>query len=251
MDAWMYYMIVIGIIILCCLIFGLPRKHSQHMPSIEGIDDPAVAVVFEWVTNFYPARMLRKGLIRRLKKLASRGTLVDVGCGSGKLIIDIAAAFPDKGSLELIGVNIAEEMTQIAQANANTQRFGYRVSFKVGAGAQLPFPDDSIDVVVSTLSLHHWDDPVTVIEEVYRVLKPGGQLILFDFRRDARKAFYGLFTFATHVVVPTALKRAKEPLGSIRAAYALAEGKELFAQTSFKTAAADAMLAFMFLTGQK
>jgi len=142
-------------------------------------------------------------------------------------------------------------MIAIAQANAEARNQGTRITFKVGSGARMPFADESVDLILSTFSLHHWEDPVAVVEEIYRVLKPGGRVVIFDFRRDARKAFYGLFTFATHVAVPAALKRVKEPLGSIRAAYTPNEGRGIFAQTSFKAVEFEPMLAWMFLSGQK
>ena len=79
-----------------------------------------------------------------------------------------------------------------------------------GTWRRSPFPDDSLDLVVSTLSLHHWRDPVGVLDEIARVLRrpepaegqPGGSFLVFDLRRDMAAPFYRA------VVVRHALRRA-------------------------------------------
>jgi SAM-dependent methyltransferase len=55
-----------------------------------------------------------------------------------------------------------------------------RVEFRVGDVASLPFADASFDAVVSTFSLHHWPDPAKGLEEIYRVLRPGGVARIYD-----------------------------------------------------------------------
>ena len=56
--------------------------------------------------------------------------------------------------------------------------------------ASLPFPDGSFDLVVSTLSLHHWADPQAGLAEIARVLRPGGRALIWDFR-PGRIPLYG------------------------------------------------------------
>ena len=78
----------------------------------------------------------------------------------------------------------------------------HRVDFRTGDNAYLPFADASLDLVVSTLSLHHWADPASVLNEVPRVLRPGGAFLIFDLRRDLGPLPWLLLWFVTHVVVP-------------------------------------------------
>lgn len=245
---WEYAVGIVGILLLLFIILGAPRKKCDRVPSMEGIDDPAVAEAFEKMSNFLPFRVLRKSVVKRLRQLQPTGMLVDIGCGSGKLIIEIAQKF---SSLNLVGVDISEEMLAMARMNSNATGLGDLIDFKVGSAEHLPFTDDSIDFLISTLSLHHWRSPSDVFGEIYRVLKPGGTFAVFDFRRNARKAFYGLFTFATHVVVPKALKKVHEPLGSILASYAPGEARSFLSNVPFTNVSVEHTLAWMFILGHK
>ena len=78
----------------------------------------------------------------------------------------------------------------IARAAANTDRAanrgGRRPSFLVGDVAALAFPDGSFDLVVSTLSMHHWADPAAGLAEIGRVLRLGARTLIWDFRPGVR-----------------------------------------------------------------
>ena len=70
----------------------------------------------------------------------------------------------------------------VERANSLVARCGVaeRVEFRVGDVASLPFPDASFSAVVSTFSLHHWQDPAKGLEEIYRVLRPSGIAQIYD-----------------------------------------------------------------------
>lgn len=71
---------------------------------------------------------------------------------------------------------------------------GWASRIVVADVADLPHPDDSVDVAVSTLSMHEWPDPGRAVGELARVLRPGGVLLVYDFRfsRVGRESFAGL-----------------------------------------------------------
>lgn len=244
MNASCVVLIILGIIFVLILIFGLPRKKSIRRPNIEGLDNPDVAKAFEKMTNLLPFKILRKKVLNQIKKLEPKGRLIDVGCGSGNLIVEIAETFP---YLELTGVDISSEILKFAKERAIKNSYIERIDFKEGTAESLPFPDDSINFIVSSLSLHHWVHPIKVFQEFYRILKKDGIALIFDFRRDARKIFYGFLTFATKLVVPKALKQVNEPLGSIQSSYILAEIKQMFNKNSFVNTKIKPFLAWMFI----
>ena len=177
-------------------------------------------------------RLMRRLVAARAVQMVSQGEAVDLGCGPGQLVIALARQAP---GLHVTGVDLSDEM--LAQAHENARRAGLadRVSFRLGDARQIPFPDGSLDLVVSTMSLHHWSDPVAVLNEIARVRASeggaGGSFLIFDLRRDMPAPAYLLIWFATHVVVPPALRRVQEPLGSRNAAYTLQEAMELAEQS--------------------
>jgi ubiquinone/menaquinone biosynthesis C-methylase UbiE len=92
------------------------------------------------------------------------------------LLVELAKRRPD---VTVIGVDLSPDM--VAAAARNLGEFGGRASAHVGDAAELPLPDGAVDLVVSSLSLHHWDHPETAVAELDRVLRPGGRLRVYDF----------------------------------------------------------------------
>lgn len=248
MSYWHAFFVIIGIISILILIFGLPRKKSTRQPNIEGLDNPEVAKAFEKMTNFLPFKLLRRKVISRLKKFNPSGKLVDIGCGSGNLIIQIAEKLP---RLNLVGVDISSEILSFANKRAIEKKVDKKVEFKNGTVENLPFPNNSVDFIISTFSLHHWLNPIKAFKEIYRILKESGTFLIFDFRRDSRKFFYGFLTFITKVVAPKALKNINEPLNSIQASYTVDEIHKFFSQVSFQNTEIKPFLTWMFISGKK
>jgi SAM-dependent methyltransferase len=115
--------------------------------------------------------------------------VLEVGCGPGHLSIRLAR----RHGLEVTGLDLDPAM--LARARTNTDRAGNRggrrPSFLVGDVAALAFPDRSFDLVVSTLSMHHWADPAAGLTEIGRVLRPGGRALIWDFRPGVRPYLFG------------------------------------------------------------
>lgn len=107
------------------------------------------------------------------------GRVLDVGCGPGHLAIRLAR----EHGLEVTGLDLDPAM--IGRARANAERAlgaERRPAFVVGGVAALPFADASFDLVVSTLSMHHWSDAAAGQAEIGRVLRPGGRALIWDIR---------------------------------------------------------------------
>ena len=204
------------------------RRSRERVVSHEGLDDPDVAQGFNRVATMPQMRLLRWFVARRAVAMVQAGQAADLGCGPGHLAIKLVQAAP---GLQVTGIDLSGEM--LAEAGRHARRSGLedRIDFRKGDVAQIPFPDGSLDLVVSTLSLHHWSDPVGALDEIARVLRPGGAFLIFDLRRDMAAPFYLLLWFATRFVVPGALRRVKEPLGSRDAAFTLQEAAHLAAHS--------------------
>lgn len=99
---------------------------------------------------------------------------LDVGCGTGRLLRRMARRFPNA---ELVGVDPAAGMVKQARA---AQADGKRIEFVNGFVERLPFPDAHFDLVLTTLSFHHWADQKQGLHEIRRVLRSGGYFVLTD-----------------------------------------------------------------------
>ena len=106
--------------------------------------------------------------------------VLEVGCGPGHLSVRLAR----RHGLDVTGLDLDPAMIERARANADGAVGGEerRLSFLVGDVASMPFPDETFDLVVSTMSMHHWADPAAGLAEIYRVLRPGARALVWDFR---------------------------------------------------------------------
>jgi ubiquinone/menaquinone biosynthesis C-methylase UbiE len=100
--------------------------------------------------------------------------ILDVGCGTGYLLRELAARVP--AAAELAGIDAAPVMIETARAAARDDR----LRFSAGVAERLPFAAETFDLVVTTTSFDHWADQQAGLAECARVLTPGGQLVLAD-----------------------------------------------------------------------
>jgi ubiquinone/menaquinone biosynthesis C-methylase UbiE len=117
--------------------------------------------------------------------LPAGALVVDIGTGPGRVPRRIAAADPH---LRVEGVDLAEEMVAYAAAAARADGLGEdRLRFAVADVAALPYADASVDLVISSVSLHHWEQPAAGLAEIRRVLRPGGRAWVYDLRHVLRR----------------------------------------------------------------
>jgi ubiquinone/menaquinone biosynthesis C-methylase UbiE len=117
----------------------------------------------------------RNAWTRSLLNLRPENDVLDVGCGPGALIQALAAQVT---SGIIAGVDLSPVMLrQAAKRNAKTLRAG-RVRLQQGSALALPFADASFDTVLSANSVPFWPDQLAGVQEIGRVLKPGGEIAL-------------------------------------------------------------------------
>lgn len=159
----------------------------QHRTVGEAGQHHAGDVLIRWAGPYDAAMRLwgrggrrwRSGLADRLG-LRPGDRVLDVASGTGHLTVELARHVSPGGSV--VGIDAAEEM--VAQATRSNRLRGLPVVFQTARAQQLPFPDDSFTAATCTLALHHINprDRLTAVEEIRRVLKPGGRLLIADFQ---------------------------------------------------------------------
>lgn len=105
------------------------------------------------------------------KKECEPGAILDVGCGTGRLLRKAGKAWP---GVMRMGIDAAPGMIDVARGLAPD------IMFHAGTAEALPLPDASMDITFSTTSFHHWNDQAKGIREIARVLRPGGCFFLAD-----------------------------------------------------------------------
>jgi ubiquinone/menaquinone biosynthesis C-methylase UbiE len=137
-----------------------------------------------WLFDTFWLRGQGQELRRRsgaLARIQPGEQVLDVGCGTGTLAIEVARRVGATG--RVVGIDPGTE--QIARARTKAARRHVPVEFQVGVIEQLAFPDQTFDVVLSTLMMHHL--PASLkrqgLAEIARVLKPGGRMVIADFTR--------------------------------------------------------------------
>jgi ubiquinone/menaquinone biosynthesis C-methylase UbiE len=105
------------------------------------------------------------------------GKILDLGTGPGYLPIEIARRC---SPVHIIGVDLSRKLIGMARSNATKAGLTDRLQFQLGDANQIEFDDSAFDMVISTGMLHALKDPVKVIQEIYRVLKAGGEAWIFD-----------------------------------------------------------------------
>jgi ubiquinone/menaquinone biosynthesis C-methylase UbiE len=105
------------------------------------------------------------------------GSLLDLGTGPGYLPIEMVKRSP---SIRCDGIDLSGRLIKMARVNARKAGVAGRLNFEVGNAANLRFQDESYDRVISTGMLHMLKDPIKVLGECYRVLKPGGEAWIYD-----------------------------------------------------------------------
>ena len=167
--------------------------------------------------NITHSKMTEWGL--KQVQVPTKGVILDVGCGGGWTVRRLAGLAPEG---KIIGLDYSAASVAVS-GNTNLKEIGAgRVFITQASVAALPFPGCTFDIVTAVETHYYWPDLPTSVQEIYRVLKPGGtfSLIAETYRGGPLRLIYG-------IVMPL-----------LRAAYLTdAEHQELLAQAGFIDAA--------------
>jgi ubiquinone/menaquinone biosynthesis C-methylase UbiE len=120
----------------------------------------------------------RKLGARLVELLPAGGDVLEVAPGPGFLSVELARA----GSLRVTALEISKTFVEIARKNA--AEAGVATNIVQGNAAQMPFADASFDLLVCRAAFKNFAEPAKALQEMRRVLRPGGRAVIIDLRRD-------------------------------------------------------------------
>jgi ubiquinone/menaquinone biosynthesis C-methylase UbiE len=164
-------------------LFDLPR-----VPEPEVMDDAGAVEAYSSAAAQSHLEQIDDTFVEHALRLLTgreRGRGLDIGTGPGQITIKLA------GRLTLwkfIGIDRSPNMIAKAQENftAAEDHLAGRVEFRVADGNRLPFPDETFDFVMCNSVLHHLAEPMRLLDEIARLVAPGGAILLRDLRRPRR-----------------------------------------------------------------
>lgn len=116
------------------------------------------------------------------EQVSPGGAILEVAPGPGITAVELAKL----GRYRITGLDISADFVRIAKANA--AQAGVEVRFEHGNASAMPFAGGQFDFIYCEAAFKNFSEPVAALDEFYRVLKPGGQAVILDLRKDASLA---------------------------------------------------------------
>jgi ubiquinone/menaquinone biosynthesis C-methylase UbiE len=169
-------------------------------------------------------------LARRVAdRLPDGASVLEAAPGPGYFCVELAKL----GRYSITGLDLSHSFVDMARRNAAAA--GVAVEFRQGNVSNLPFPDDSFDLVLCRAAFKNFSEPVRALQEMHRVLKPGGSALLIDLRRDAAPDAINRSVNAMGLgVVSRIITRLIFRLMLCKRAYSRQQFERMLAQTMFR-----------------
>ena len=152
--------------------------------KIEGIPGPGAKIYSTIVAGSPVMQDFYREVTGEIASKVSSGKILDIGTGPGYVPIEVART---SQNVEIKAIDISSAMVMIARQKAEDAGLSQRVQFECGSAEHIPYGDEYFDLVVSTLSFHHWANRTECLKEMHRVLKTGGEAWIYEIRKDTTK----------------------------------------------------------------
>jgi ubiquinone/menaquinone biosynthesis C-methylase UbiE len=111
--------------------------------------------------------------------LPAGSRILEVAPGPGYLAIEIAR----RGQYRITGLDVSHTFVEIATRNAREAHV--EIDFRQGNASAMPLPQNTFDLILCRAAFKNFSQPVAAMNEMHRVLKPGGRAFILDLRKDA------------------------------------------------------------------
>jgi len=160
--------------------------------------------------------------------IPAQGNVLEVAPGPGYFSIELAKL----GDYRVTGLDISETFVEIARSNA--AQADVQVDLRRGNASDMPLDSEAFDFVFCRAAFKDFSEPVRALREIHRVLKPGGQALIIDLRRDAsRNALSQAVQQMNLGIVNSLMTKTTFRFMLLRRAYTKAEFERMIAQAAF------------------
>lgn len=143
--------------------------------------------VNNFISDWFNKKWGVKSLLEWIQ-VTKASRILELGCGKGTTTFCIAQKFPDAS---IIALDYDAKQIELARKSYYLSK----VNFVVGDAEKLTYKDNSFDLIIEILSLHHMENWQKAIQEIYRVLKPKGYFLL----KDMHTSFHGKISMKKYI----------------------------------------------------
>ncbi len=189
-----------------------------------GIEGPR-ANYYDKISREHRIGEIKEEAKEAAKHIENGDSVLEVASGPGYLAIELAKL----GKYKITGLDISKDLVAIATRNATEAAVD--VTFLQGKASSMPFPENGFNFIICVLAFKNFKEPLTCLKEFYRVLKPGGMVLIMDLNRNA--SIQTMKTFAKNF----GLKGINTTLAGIiqrNGAYTRKEFETFISETKFK-----------------
>lgn len=181
----------------------VPNKKSNATKKDQVTDMfDSIAFRYDFLNRFLSAGIdivWRKKAIKQLQNLQPK-TVLDVATGTADVaLMTYAALKPNK----IIGIDISEGMLSLGRKKIAEKQLEKIIELQTGDSENLPFTDNSFDAITVAFGVRNFQNLQKGIAEMYRVLKPGGKLVVLEFSKPSAVGFKSLYNLYMNVIAPS------------------------------------------------
>jgi demethylmenaquinone methyltransferase/2-methoxy-6-polyprenyl-1,4-benzoquinol methylase len=152
-------------------------------------------------------RLLSFGIDRRWRRKAVRllkyregSRILDVATGTGDVALEIARSTP--ASVKITGADFCREMVELGEVKVSVSPYAGRIDFKIAPCEDLPFADNTFDSITIAFGIRNVVDRKLGLAEMWRVLSPGGRMIILEFSTPRSMLFRQIYYFYFRRLLP-------------------------------------------------
>jgi demethylmenaquinone methyltransferase / 2-methoxy-6-polyprenyl-1,4-benzoquinol methylase len=180
----------------------VPNKKSTATKKQQVADMfDSIAFRYDFLNRFLSAGIdivWRKKAIAQLKQLQPK-TVLDVATGTADVaLMTYSALKPEK----IVGIDISEGMLSLGRKKIAEKKLDTIITLQTGDSEHLPFDNNSFDAITVAFGVRNFQNLQQGLAEMYRVLKPGGKLVVLEFSKPKTAGFKNLYNLYMNVITP-------------------------------------------------